>query len=79
MERINHTELRVALARVGSSKRRLARDLGIAPSTLSGWVLEYATPPSGWVARVESALGVKPGSLRLRAEPRAPSPYRPTT
>ena len=60
---INKKKYRAALAERGLTQGRLAIRLEIAPSTLSSWVNDLATAPTGWVARVERVLRVSEGSL----------------
>lgn len=61
---LDRVRLKVALAERQLTQGQLAQRLNIAPSTLSGWVNGYATPPRNWVGRVEQALGLPGGALR---------------
>ncbi|MDX2013664.1 MAG: helix-turn-helix transcriptional regulator [Myxococcaceae bacterium] len=62
---LNQKEYRIALASAGLTQVRLAQKLGVAPSTLSGWVTGAATPPEGWLDRLELALELPQGALRV--------------
>jgi transcriptional regulator with XRE-family HTH domain len=61
---LDRVRLKVALAERQLTQGKLAQRLNIAPSTLSGWVNGFATPPRNWVGRVEQALGLPGGTLR---------------
>lgn len=61
---LDRVRYRVALAERQLTQGELAQRLHIAPSTLSGWVNGFATPPRNWVGRVEQALGLPGGALR---------------
>ena len=63
MSHLDRRAYRIALASCGLTQSRLAQKLGVAPSTLSGWVTGSTQPPEGWVQRLELALGVGHGSL----------------
>lgn len=59
---INLVSLRVELAKQQMTQRGLARILGIAPTTLSGWLLAGHAPPDV-VERLAGALCVDPEVL----------------
>jgi transcriptional regulator with XRE-family HTH domain len=52
---MNARDLRIALAEIGISQAELARSLGRAPNTITGWVNANAMPPEVrlfcWVAK----------------------------
>lgn len=55
--------LRATLSSSGWSVRRLARELDMRPTTVSGWVNGRHRPSWGNVQRMAAALGVAPESL----------------
>ncbi len=55
--------LRQALDDARVSGRQLARDLELAPASVSKWLRGKTTPPPETVARVERSLSVSPGTL----------------
>ena len=61
---LDRIRLKVALAERQLTQGELAHKLNVAPSTLSGWVNGFATPPSNWIRRIEQALGLPCGALR---------------
>lgn len=60
---LDRVRLKIALAERQLTQGRLAQRLNIAPSTLSGWVNGFATPPNNWIRRLEQALGLPAGAL----------------
>lgn len=57
------TAIVVELARRWMSQRTLAERLGVAPSTLSGWLIGVHRGPPDLVEKIARALGVKPEAL----------------
>jgi len=55
--------LRQALDDARMSGRQLARDLELAPASVSKWLRGKTTPPPETVARVERSLNVTTGTL----------------
>jgi transcriptional regulator with XRE-family HTH domain len=55
--------LRMELARRNMRQQALAHLLGVAPSTLSGWLHGAYPPPKNLAARIEAALKVKRGRI----------------
>jgi transcriptional regulator with XRE-family HTH domain len=55
--------LRQALNDARVSGRQLARDLELAPASVSKWLRGKTTPAPETVARAERSLGVSPGTL----------------
>lgn len=74
MVQINQRAYRIALASAGITQVRLAQKLGVAPSTLSGWVTGAASPPDGWLDRLEDSLAVPLGALRHAATEQGTTP-----
>lgn len=64
---IKRRELKAALARRGLSQHQLARKLGVAPSTFSGWVVGAYEPPADWLTRIEKLLQLEAGTLSSSA------------
>lgn len=63
MSAVDHARLRIELARLNITKRRLAEKLGLPPTTLSTWLHGAAPSPENLATRIESALRLKPGTL----------------
>ena len=63
MSAVDHDRLRVELARLNMTKRRLAHELNLRPSTLSTWLHGASRVPEDLSTRIETALGLKRGSL----------------
>lgn len=63
MSKLDSTRLRVELARLNFTRRRLARELAVPPSTLSTWLHGVAPAPKDLTERIEVALRLSPGSL----------------
>lgn len=55
--------LRQALDSARMSGRGLAREMGLAPASVSKWLRGKTTPPPETVARAERCLSVSPGTL----------------
>ncbi len=55
--------LRQALDDARVSGRQLARDLDLAPASVSKWLRSKTTPAPESVAKAETFLGVSPGTL----------------
>ena len=55
--------LRHALEDARMSARQLARDLELAPASVSKWLRGKTTPAPETVARAERSLGARPGTL----------------
>ncbi len=55
--------LRQALEDARMSGRTLARELGLAPASVSKWLRGKTTPPPETVAQAERCLSVGPGTL----------------
>jgi transcriptional regulator with XRE-family HTH domain len=53
----------VALAKSGMSQRDLAHRLGVADTTLSGWLCGAHPPPKDLAVLIEEALGMRRGEL----------------
>ncbi len=53
----------VALAQAGLTERDLAMHIGVPDTTLSDWLRGAHPPPKTLPARIESALGLRHGSL----------------
>lgn len=62
-EQLDHTRYKIALAGANLTQAKAAQRIGVASSTLSGWVTGATRPPDGWVRRLETALGLGPGQL----------------
>ena len=58
-----HTKLRVELARRQMTQRDLAKKIGVAPTTLSGWVTGSHSGPSDLPRVLAKALGTDPSTL----------------
>lgn len=58
-----HTKLRVELARRRMTQRDLAKEIGVAPTTLSGWVTGAHAGPSDLPRVLAKALGADRASL----------------
>lgn len=61
------TALDVELAKAGLSQTALAQKLGVAPTSLSGWLCGSHPPPNDLFERIEKALKLSPGSLNADA------------
>ena len=68
--RINLPELRAELARQGLPHWRLAADIGMSPSALSGYLRGRYPAPQGLRRRIEQALGLPFGFLTPTEERR---------
>lgn len=58
-----HIKLRVELARRQMTQRDLAKEIGVAPTTLSGWVTGSHSCPSDLPSVLAKALGTDPAAL----------------
>ena len=61
--RLDLRELRGELARRGLTQGDLARQLAVPATTLGSWLLERHPAPDDLADRIESALGLEPGTL----------------
>jgi transcriptional regulator with XRE-family HTH domain len=57
------TTLDVELAKAGLSQTALAQKLGVAPTSLSGWLCGSHPAPDDLVERIEKALKLSAGCL----------------
>ena len=64
---VDRRRLRIELAGRDWKHRDLAHAIGVAPNTLSGWLCGLYSPPYDWIARIETALQLEPGSLAAPA------------
>jgi transcriptional regulator with XRE-family HTH domain len=60
---INTNALRAELVRRGSSMAKLAGELGVPVTTLSGWVHDRHPGPADLLKRIADVLGVKASAL----------------
>lgn len=69
--------LREALSRRGDA-RRLAEELGVAPSTISQWKDGLSEPSFEYIEKLSILLGKKPGAWFDDSDIDAPKPPPPT-
>lgn len=65
---LNSVALRTQLAARARTQAELAEELGVPPTTLSGWLRGAHPAPSDLVTRIESALQLASGTLTSKEQ-----------
>lgn len=64
MNPLDAVALRMEMARMAMTRRQLACELQVRPSTLSSWLNGASPAPKDLAARIEAAMRLRPGTLR---------------